>query len=305
MPGRTLLQAAPPVTFGLKAAGWLGAIRRSRVRLAHSFSEALILQLGGAVGTLSVLGEKGPEVAEALAAALGLACPDAPWHTHRDRLAALVCACGVLTGSLGKMARDISLLMQSEVGEAAERASEGRGGSSTMPHKRNPIGCAVAIAAAIRMPGLVASYLSAMVQEHERSLGGSQSEWPTIAAVIQTTGVAAASIREIAEGLSIDAARMRQNIAATQGTIFTEKAMIVLAGKLGREKAHKLLEDATREVVSENRPLADVLAEMPEVAKHFEKTVLEQLSDPELYLGSAEQFRLALLRNHTPIGKKD
>ena len=203
MLGRTLLQPGPPTTFGLKAAGWLGAVRRGRERLSHAFAEALLLQFGGAVGTLAVLGKKGPLVAQELAAELGLGCPDAPWHTHRDRLGALICACGLMTGSLGKIARDVSLLMQNEVGEAAEPTNEGRGGSSTMPHKRNPIGCTVTIAAANRMPGLVASYLTAMLQEHERSVGGSQSEWPTVAAAIQTTGAAAASVAEIVDKASL------------------------------------------------------------------------------------------------------
>jgi 3-carboxy-cis,cis-muconate cycloisomerase len=148
MLGRTLMQAAPPVTFGLKVAGWLGAVSRGSRRLESAFGEALILQFGGASGTLASLADKGTVVARALAEELGLSCPAAPWHTHRDRLANLVCCCGVLTGSLGKIARDISLLMQSEVAEVAEPGGEGRGGSSTMPHKRNPIACVLAMAAA-------------------------------------------------------------------------------------------------------------------------------------------------------------
>src|SRR5262249_17722553 len=152
-------QAAPPVTFGLKAAGWLGAIRRDTQRLDNAFAEALIVQFGGASGTLAALGEQGIVVSRELASELELGNPGAPWHTHRDRLATFVCACGVLTGSLGKMARDISLLMQSEVTEAAEPGAQGRGGSSTMPHKRNPIGCAVTLAATLRVPGQVSAFL--------------------------------------------------------------------------------------------------------------------------------------------------
>jgi 3-carboxy-cis,cis-muconate cycloisomerase len=307
MVGRTLLQAAPPITFGLKAAGWLAAVHRGRKRLKQSFAQALVLQFGGAVGTLAAIGDKGPVVAQELAGELGLVGPDAPWHTHRDRLATLVCACGVLTGSLGKIARDISLLMQSEIGEVAEPESQGRGGSSTMPHKRNPVGCAVTLAAANRMPGLVASYLSAMVQEHERAVGGWQSEWPTIAAAIQATGIAAASIAEITEGLSVDSARMRENLAATGGTIYAEKAMILLTAKLGRDKAHQLLEEATRKAVSHHCPLAEVLTEMPEVTKHLNPTAIAQLDVPEGYLGSADSFRLqqmqATLPANKPVGK--
>jgi 3-carboxy-cis,cis-muconate cycloisomerase len=295
--GRTLLQAAPPVTFGLKAAGWFAAVRRGYERLTQAFKDALVIQFGGASGTLAALGDKGLAVAKELANELGLRCPDAPWHTQRDRIAALVCACGVLTGSLGKIARDISLLMQGEVGEAAEPASGGRGGSSTMPHKRNPIACAVTLAAANRMPGLVASYLSAMAQEHERAVGGSQSEWPTLSAVMQSTGVAAASVAEIAEGLTIDAERMRQNLDATHGSIYAEKATFLLAGKIGRDKARKLVEDAVRKAASEGRPLADVLAEMPQVTKHLDESALKQLSVAEEYLGSAESFRVRQLRS--------
>src|SRR5277367_3397496 len=147
MLGRTLMQPAPPTTFGLKAAGWRSAISRSHTRLDDAFAKALILQFGGASGTLASLGEQGIAVGRALADELGLGFPEAPWHTHRDRLAELLCACGILTGSLGKMARDISLLMQGEVGEAAEPSRAGRGGSSTMPHKRNPTGCLLTLAA--------------------------------------------------------------------------------------------------------------------------------------------------------------
>lgn len=295
MLGRTLLQPAPPVTLGLKAAGWLGAIRRGHQSLEASFARALVVQFGGASGTLASLGEQGAAVGRELALELGLAFPDAPWHTQRDRLAALVCACGVTTGSLGKMARDLSLLMQGEVGEASEPGGDGRGGSSTMPNKRNPIGCALTLAAAERVPGLVATFLSAMVQEHERGVGGWQAEWPTVAAVIQATGLAAASMAEVAEGLGVDPARMRSNIAATHGGIFAERAMMLLGGKVGRDTAHQILEKATRKSVEEGRPLAAVLSEMPEVTGHLDAAALSSLEVPEQYLGVADEFRERLL----------
>jgi len=299
MLGRTLMQPAPPVTFGLKAAGWLGAQRRDGERLKSAFAEAMVVQFGGASGTLASLGERGLEVARALAEELALRYPEAPWHSHRDRLASVVCCCGVLTGSLGKMARDISLLMQNEAAEVAEPGGEGRGGSSTMPHKRNPIACALTLAAAERTPGLIASFLSAMVQEHERGVGSWQSEWPLIASVIQATGSAASSMAETAEGLSVDVARMRQNIQNTRGLIFAEKAMMLLAPKLGRDVAHELLERAARESITQQKHLSKVLAEMPEVASRVEPSVLEQLAIPEQYLGCAEAFRQALLRGNT------
>ena len=288
MLGRTLLQPAPPVTMGLKVAGWLASVRRGRVRLENAFSEALVLQFGGASGTLAALGNRGPRVAELIAKRLRLKVPDAPWHTHRDRLAEVVCACGIQTGSLGKMARDISLLMQHEVGEASEPGGDGRGGSSTMPQKRNPIAAAIALAAANRVPGLTAAFLSQMVQEHERGVGGWQAEWPTISEVIQSTGVAVTSMAEVAEGLSVSPARMKENLKSTQGTIFAEKAALLLSAKLGREGAHQVLERATDPKKMRDRTLAQNLADIPEA--QADKRLLASLEDPEHYLGSAQTF---------------
>jgi 3-carboxy-cis,cis-muconate cycloisomerase len=303
MLGRTVLQAAPPVTFGLAAAGWLGAIRRSRARLEAAFGEALVLQLGGASGTLAALGSQGVAVAEAMARELGLGLPDAPWHTQRDRLAAVMAACGVLTGCLGKMARDISLLMQTEVAEVAEPGGEGRGGSSTMPQKRNPALCVVTLAAANRVPGLVSSFLSSMVQEHERAAGGWQAEWPTVAAVIQSTGVAAASMAQASAGLSVDTTRMRANIAATNGAVFSERAMMLLGASLGRDAAYKLLAEAVRKSAEQKRKLGNVLGEMPQVTKAIDKKTLAHLDEPEGYLGMAETFRTRLLGDSPPKNK--
>jgi 3-carboxy-cis,cis-muconate cycloisomerase len=293
--GRTLLQPAPPVTFGLKAAGWLSAIRRSRNHLDAAFAEALIVQFGGASGTLAALGEHGLTIGRAIAGELGLGYPDAPWHAHRDRLAILVAACGVLTGCLGKMARDISLLMQAEVAEAAEPGGQGRGGSSTMPQKHNPIACSVTLAAAHRVPGLVAAFLSAMVQEHERGVGGWQAEWPIVADVIQSTGVAAASMAEVAGGLTVDAERMRENIDATRGAVFAERVMMLLGATLGRDVAHKIIERAARESAARQHTLTEVLAEMPEVTRHLDPSTLRSLEVPEKYLGVAEALRSRLL----------
>jgi 3-carboxy-cis,cis-muconate cycloisomerase len=295
MLGRTLLQPAPPVTFGLKAAGWLASVCRGRRRLQKAFRVAAVLQFGGASGTLASLGDCGIPVAEALSVELGFGdAPPVPWHTQRDQLATLICACGVLTGSLGKMARDISLLMQNEVGEASEPMGEGRGGSSTMPNKRNPTACVLTLAAAHRVPGLVASFLSAMLQEHERGVGGWQAEWPVVAGVIQSTGVAAASMAEVAEGLSVDTQKMRLNIENTNGAIFAERAMMLLGSKVGRDVAHKVVEAAVRKSAKEGRHLAAVLAETPEVMTYLKRAELDELETPEQYLGSAEAFRKAL-----------
>jgi len=296
MLSRTLLQAAVPTTFGLKVAGWLGAVRRDHARVEGAFEEALILQLGGAGGTLASLGDRGITVGEALARELSLGYPEAPWHTHRDRLATLMCALGVMTGSLGKMARDISLMMQNEIGEVAEPAAKGRGGSSTMPHKQNPVGCTLTLAAANRVPGLVSTFLSSMVQEHERAAGGWQSEWATVSSIVQAAGVAVASMAEVAEGLTVDAARMRANLDGTRGTIFAERANTLLSAKLGGEAASSLVERALAASAT-GRDFADVFANMPEVAKALDATTLTDLRSPESYLGSAEQFRSNLVRS--------
>jgi 3-carboxy-cis,cis-muconate cycloisomerase len=209
MTGRTLLQPAAPITFGLKIATWYAGIHRSWRQLQDAIEAAALVQCAGPVGTLAALGDKGIAVRRALAEALALH-DGPPWHTERGRLAVVACGCGILTGALGKMARDVSLLMQYEVGEASEPG----GGSSSMPHKRNPAGCARALAAAVRSPGLVAAYLTGMVQEHERAVGGWQAEWPTLAALMQTAGAASAAMADVAEGLTVDRDRMRRNMNA-------------------------------------------------------------------------------------------
>ena len=295
MLGRTLLQPAPPVTFGLKAAGWLASIRRGWARIETRFAEAEVLQFGGASGTLAALGGQGDAVGRVLAAELGLKYPDAPWHTQRDCLAALLAACAVQCGSLGKMARDIALLMQGEVAEAAEPGGDGRGGSSTMPHKHNPVASSLALAAAHRVPGLLASFLSAMVQEHERGVGGWQAEWPIVTSIIQALGVAVASMAEAAQGLIVDAQRMRANLEATRGSVFAERVMILLGATLGRDVAHKLLEQASLQSAAQGRRLVDLLREIPEVARIIPAATLDSLDSPRDYLGLASVFQKRLL----------
>ena len=295
MLGRTLLQPAPPITLGLKIAGWHGALQRGWERLDDAFRAAAILQFGGASGTLASLGDRAVPVAEVLAKELGLALPEAPWHAHRDRLASVVCACGIYVGSLAKMARDVSLLMQNEVAEASEPGGDGRGDSSTMPQKRNPTACALALASADRVPGLVASFLFGMAQEHERGLGGGQAEYATISRTVQDTALALASMREVAAGLQVDAERMLANIQQTRGMVFAERAMMLLGASLGRDAAHKLLQDAVRQAEQSNRKLTDVLAAMPQVTNVISAAEIRGLDDPKAYLGAAEIFRRQLL----------
>ena len=224
-----------------------------------------------------------------------MALPEAPWHAHRDRLAAVICAAGIYTGSLAKMAKDVSLLMQSEVAEVFEPGGDGRGGSSTMLHKRNPIACALAIAAADRVPGYVASFLTGMVQEHERGVGGWHAESATIARTIEDTGLALVSMLEVVEGLKVNAAKMRRDIVDTHGAIFAEHAMMRLSAALGREAAEKLLEDALRKMAERGTNLADALGAIQQVVSVLSADALRDLMRPESYLGASEIFRRQLL----------
>ena len=285
--GRTWLQHALPITFGLKAAGWLDAIERHRARFRDLAPRLLVLQFGGAAGTLAALQDQGLAVAQALSRALGLALPDLPWHAQRDRPVELATTLGLLTGTLGKIARDVALLMQTEVAEAFEPAGEGRGGSSTMPHKRNPVAAAAVLAAAIRVPGLVATLLTAMVQEHERGLGGWHAEWQTLPELVTLSGSALAQSADMIAGLEIDAARMRRNLDATRGLIMAEAVTMALGATLGRGAAHARIEAACARAVAESRPLRDILAADPVIAGALSAPDLDRLCDPAHYLGQA------------------
>jgi 3-carboxy-cis,cis-muconate cycloisomerase len=291
MLGRTLLQPAPPITFGLKAAGWVAALRRGWTRVDAAFDAAAVAQLGGAAGTLAALGDRGLAVARALAEELKIPAPAAPWHTDRDRLGALVASAGVYTATLGKVARDIALLMQDEIGEAAEPG----GGSSTMPHKRNPSGCATVLAAATRMPGLVAAFLAGMVQEHERGVGGWQAEWPTVAAAVQATGAAAAALADAAVGLTIHPERMRANIERIRGVVFAERVVMLLAPRVGKDAAQALVQQALAQTGESGLSFKDALGAIPDVARVLTREELGTIDVPEMYLGQAEALRLNLL----------
>ena len=299
MLGRTLLQPATPITFGLKAAGWCAALSRSWSRLSAAWHAALVLEFGGAAGTRAAFGDRAAIVAMELATELDLG-PAPPWHTDRDRLGGAIAAMGLYTAVLGKIARDVSLLMQAEVGEVAERG----GGSSSMPHKRNPAGSAVAIAAATRMPGLVAAFLTGMVQEHERSVGGSQAEWPTIASIVQTTGSAAAAVAAALEGLSVNTPRMQANLDATAGVIFAERAVVALGPHVGPAIARRLVTEAVRRSQESDRSFHDVLRAMPELANAVIARALEGVDRPEQYLGESEALRRQLLAESAAPGSE-
>jgi len=290
MVGRTWMQHALPITFGLKAAGWLDGLLRHRQRLAELRGRALALQFGGAAGTLASLGDKGGKVAAALAADLGLQLPATPWHTQRDRVTEAGCMLGMLVGSLGKIARDISLQMQTEVGELAEPVAEGRGGSSTMPHKRNPVGCAAALTAATRVPGLVATMLTGMVQEHERALGGWQAEWDTLPEIAQLAAGALRQVHDVVAGLQVDAPRMRANLDATHGQIMAEAVTLALGAAIGRMAAHRLVERACRAAADSGRHLREVLKQDADVSAQLGAGEIDRLLDPTGYTGAADEF---------------
>jgi 3-carboxy-cis,cis-muconate cycloisomerase len=288
MVGRTWLQHALPITFGLKVAGWLDAVLRHHERLKNLRPRLLVLQFGGAAGTLASLGDRGLQVATALAENLQLGLPDTPWHTHRDRIVEVATLVGMLAGTLGKIARDISLLMQTDVAEAAEPVAEGRGGSSTMPHKRNPIGCAATLSAAIRVPALVSTMLSGMLQEHERGLGGWQAEWDTLPEIMQLTAGALEQMKQVGAGLTVDAQHMRDNLNTTRGQIMAEAVVLALGAKMGRMAAHELVEKASHDASASGRQLWETLAQEPGV--QLSPAELDRLLDPSNYLGQTADF---------------
>jgi 3-carboxy-cis,cis-muconate cycloisomerase len=288
--GRTWMQHALPISFGFKAASWLDGLNRQRQRLDEMQARVLALQLGGAVGTLASMQGQGLPLAQAMARRLELTLPDMPWHAQRDRVAEVAAWCGLLTGTLGKIARDISLMTQTELGEVAEPSAPGRGGSSTMPHKKNPVGCAVALAAANRMPGLVSGMLAGMAGEQERSLGGWQAEWEALPEIFSLAGSALEHMTTVLTGLQVEPERMQHNLALTRGLVMAEPVALALGRQLGKQAAHHLVEAACREAVEQAKGLAEVLAAMPQVQDILDRPALDRLLDPANYLGESARF---------------
>jgi 3-carboxy-cis,cis-muconate cycloisomerase len=298
---RTLMQPATVTTAGFKFAQWLGGLQRARAALARQGEQALAVQLGGAVGTLAALGEQGPAVRAAMAQQLGLRDPGACWHTQRDDWVRLGCELGVLAGSLGKVATDLALMCQGEIGELAEPTGTGRGGSSAMPHKRNPVSALMVLATAHRAPGQVATLLGCMGQAHERGLGDWQAElaeWPHLFLGVHGALVA---LHEALAGLKVDAARMLANIDSLQGLVFAEAATRVLAVPLGQAAAHHLMEQLSQQAVAEGRHLlALTLAHAqhdPELQGQPNELLneLRLAFDPHVAAQHAQQLTLALL----------
>jgi len=298
---RTWLQHALPMPFGLKLAEYAAALHRSRKRLLRLRRETLALQFGGAAGTLAALGDNGLAVAEQLAKELDLPLPDAPWHTHRDRIAEAASAFAITAGSCGKIARDVSLMMQTDVAEAFEPMGVGRGGSSTMPHKRNPVAAASALGAATMAPNLAATIFAAQVQDHERSAGPWHAEWPTLPALMLVTSGALAAIVDLAEGLEVDTARMRVNLDATHGLIMAEAVTFALAETIGKSDAHHLIEAASKRAIAEKRHLRDVLTADAKVTAQLDAKRIAELFEPMAYQGASQALidRLLASLNET------
>jgi 3-carboxy-cis,cis-muconate cycloisomerase len=285
MPARTHSQQAVPIPFGLKAAGWLAPLLRHRARLAELRPRVLAVQLGGAAGTLEPLGARGEEVVEALAAELGLSAPPLPWHTQRDTLAELAGWLSLVSGSLAKMAQDVILLGQTEVGEVRETAAEGRGGSSTMPQKANPVTSEQIVAAARTNAALLGAMHQALVQEHERATSGWQIEWWTLPRMFELTASALRKAEFLAAGLDVDEARMRHNVSASNGLMLAETVTFALSRTMSRKAARALVTAACRTARAESRHLVDVVRGQTDAPLDW-----DALKDEAAHFGSAQAF---------------
>jgi 3-carboxy-cis,cis-muconate cycloisomerase len=311
MIGRTLLQQAVPVTFGLVAAGWLTSLDEARAGLAAVSSQRLAVQFGGAAGTLAPLGEDGPRVVALLAEELGLAAPVLPWHTDRLRIIDLATALARVAAALGKIARDVTLLAQSEIGEVSEGGEPGprdassprRGGSSAMPHKHNPVASIAILGCTRQAPGLVATLIASGEQELQRAAGAWHAEWEPLTALLRLTGSAASWAVELASGLIVDTSRMAANLAATKDLPLAEHVTSLLAGVLGGVQAHDLVAEAGQRAVSAGLPLRDVLLAVPKLEGRLASAgitpeQIESALEPAGYLGAADAFVAAALRAH-------
>jgi 3-carboxy-cis,cis-muconate cycloisomerase len=321
MIGRTLLQQAVPVTFGLVAAGWLTSLDEARAGL-DAVGPRLAVQFGGAAGTLASLGEAGQRVTALLATELGLAVPVLPWHTDRLRIIDLGTALARVAAVLGKIARDVTLLAQSEVGEVSEgsgpaearadqrgadqqapAASPRRGGSSAMPHKHNPVASIAILGCTRQVPGLLATLAAASEQELQRAAGAWHAEWEPLTALLRLTGSASSWAADLLPGLVVDTSRMAANLAATKGLPLAEHVSSLLAGVLGGAQAHDLVAEAGARATSAGLPLRDVLLAVPKLEEQLSSAGItaEQIDsalEPSGYLGAAGAFVTAALDAH-------
>ncbi|WP_194836864.1 3-carboxy-cis,cis-muconate cycloisomerase [Nocardia sp. XZ_19_369] len=292
--GRSLLQQAPPVTFGLTAAGWLSGVVAALDRIDTLLRDRLAVQFGGAVGTLAALRGNGIPVLSELAHRLGLAEPVLPWHTERSRIAEVAGVLGQTSGAVAKIARDVTLLAQTEIAEVCEQGPPGSGGSSTMPHKRNPVAAVLAAGSAAQAPGLVATLLGAAAHEHQRAAGSWHAEWRPLIELLRSTGSAVHWLRVCLDRLQIDAQRMRANLDSTGGQLLAEHVAIELVsashGAVGRQEAGDLVAECCLQAEATATDLADVLATTPAIAKFLSRNRIGELLEPAGYLGSTEEF---------------
>ncbi|MFI9407995.1 3-carboxy-cis,cis-muconate cycloisomerase [Nocardia sp. NPDC052316] len=299
--GRSLLQQAPPVTFGLTAAGWLGGVVAALDRIDVILRDRLAVQFGGAVGTLAALRGKGSQVSSELTRRLGLAEPVLPWHTERSRIAEVAGVLGQTSGAVAKIARDITLLAQTEIAEVLEQGPPGSGGSSTMPHKRNPVAAVLAVGSAAQAPGLVATLLGTAAHEHQRAAGSWHAEWRPLIELLRSTGSAAHWLRVCLDRLRIDAQRMRADIDSSGGRLLAEHVAIELVsasrGAVGRQEAGDLVAECCRQAEATATDLADVLATDPVIAKFLNRSRIGELLEPAGYLGSTQEFIRRALRD--------
>ncbi len=301
MVGRTLLQQALPITFGLKAARWLALTTRQVRALRERRERALVAQLGGAAGTLASLGDKGLRVVALLAEELGLAAPDLPWHTERDRVVEIAGSLGVMAGAMAKIAGDVVLLAQTEVGEASEGVAPGKGGSSAMPQKHNPVDATFAIASARLALGVVPVILVAMAQEHERAAGGWQAEWAAIPNLFRYTASAVERVRGTLADLQIDPARMRANLDLTEGLIMAESLTMALAPHIGRPEAQRIVRATCDQAVQSGGDLHQAALADMQVRAVLSPEEIDQALDPGGYLGSTDAFIDRALASYSEV----
>lgn len=304
MPGRTWMQHALPITFGLKLAGTLDALLRWQQRLRQMRPRVLALQFGGAAGTLASLKMAGPEVAQHLAARLNLALPDTPWHSQRDRLIEVAGWYAGVCATLGKFANDFSLLMQTEVAEVSEPIVEGRGGSSAMPHKRNPVSCAAILAAVQRMPGLMATLYASQIQQHERALGGWQAEWEALPQLIMLAGGVLQNSHDLLRGMQVNTQKMRDNLDITHGLIMAESVTQALAAFIGKADAHHQIEQICHRAIALECPLQTLLENDPLVSQYLSSAQIMQLLDPANAIGSTDYFLRQVLARFQEQGNE-
>ena len=295
MIGRSFMQQAKPITFGYKITGWLDPLLRSQQEIEGLLQTGFVLQVGGAVGTLSGMGEKGVAIAETMGDLLSLRNPAKSWHVERDYIVRIATTLGILTGNIGKVAKDISLMMQTEVSEVAEPSAEGKGSSSTMPHKRNPVGCVTILANAARVPGLVSTMLSCMLQDHERATGLWHAEWETLGSIVQLAAGCISKAAEVTNGLEVKRDQMQYNLEMTKGLIYAENVSLALADKIGKAAAHAMMEKWSREATSQGMHFKDFLLSQDEITKNLSPSEIEKLFNPAFSVGLSNEFITTVL----------